>query len=132
MTLSLADAVPADATAASINLTVVNGTIGSFLTLFPTGTDRPLASSINWADALAHANSTVVKLGTDKSFNIYNLAATSTSSSTSSATTSPAPPGGGSTGSGPQGPQGLAGAPGAKATKATRATLGQRSNRRQR
>src|SRR6185503_7541724 len=35
-TLSLADEVPAEATAASINLTVVNGTIGSFLTLFPT------------------------------------------------------------------------------------------------
>ncbi len=76
ITLSLLNSVPADATAASINLTVVNGTAGSFLTLFPTGTDRPLASSINWSDSVAHANSTVVKLGTDKSFNIFNNAGT--------------------------------------------------------
>jgi hypothetical protein len=64
--------VPAEATAAAINLTVVNGTVGSFLTLYPTGMDRPLASAINWADNVAHANSTVIKLGTDKSFDIYN------------------------------------------------------------
>ncbi len=76
ITVSLIDSVPAEATAASINLTVVNGTIGSFLTLYPTGTAKPLASSINWADGLAHANSTVVKLGTDKGFNVFNNAGT--------------------------------------------------------
>src|SRR3954453_20508816 len=71
-TLSLATQVPAEATAAEINLTVVNGTTGSFLTLYPTGTVRPLASAINWADNVAQANSTVIKLGANKSFNIYN------------------------------------------------------------
>jgi hypothetical protein len=70
VTLSLVDSVPAEATGASINLTVVNGTVGSYLTLFPTGTERPLASAINWADSLAHANSTMIKLGTNKSFDI--------------------------------------------------------------
>ncbi len=76
VTLSLAGSVPADATAASINLTVVNGTAGSFLTLFPTGSAMPLASAINWADGQAHANATVIKFGTDKSFNIFNNAGT--------------------------------------------------------
>ena len=76
VTLSLASSVPADATAASINLTVVNGTAGSFLTLFPTGSAMPLASAINWADGQAHANATVIKFGTDKSFNIFNNAGT--------------------------------------------------------
>ena len=71
-TQSLVDSVPADATAASINLTVVNGTAASFLTLFPTGSSMPLASSINWADSVAHANSIVIKLGTNKSFDVYN------------------------------------------------------------
>src|SRR3954452_2165021 len=71
-TVSVAAQVPAEATAAAINLTVVNGTIGSFLTLYPTGTNRPLASAINWSDNVAHANSTVIKLGTNKSFDIYN------------------------------------------------------------
>src|SRR6478735_167184 len=65
-TLSVAEDVPANATAAAINLTVVNGTVGSFLTLYPAGMDRPLASAINWADNVAHANSTVIKLGADK------------------------------------------------------------------
>jgi len=72
VTLSVAANVPAEATAAAINLTVVNGTVGSFLTLYPTGMDRPLASAINWSDNVAHANSTVIKLGSDKAFNIYN------------------------------------------------------------
>ncbi len=76
ISLSLAGSVPVDATAASINLTVVNGTVGSYLTLFPTGTAKPLASSINWADGQAHANSTVVKLGTDESFDVFNNAGT--------------------------------------------------------
>ena len=113
LTLSLADRVPSDATAASINLTVVNGTLGSFLTLFPTGTEMPLASAINWADGWAHANSTVVKLGTTMSFDIYNLAGNVDVVIDLVGYYVPAPAGGG-TGSGPQGPQGPAGATGAK------------------
>ncbi len=53
-TLSLVDSLPADATAASINLTVTNGTAASYLTLFPTGGEMPLASSINWASSNPH------------------------------------------------------------------------------
>jgi hypothetical protein len=110
LTLSLVNDVPADATAASINLTVVNGTIGSFLTLFPTGTQMPLASAINWADSLAHANSTVVKLGTAKSFDIYNLAGNVDVVIDLVGYYIPAPAaGGGSGGSGAQGPQGPVG-----------------------
>ncbi len=115
-TLSLLDSVPADATAASINLTVVNGTVGSFLTLFPTGTVQPLASSINWASSQAVANSSVIKLGTNKSFEIFNNAGTVDVVIDLVGYYVPAPTGssGGPAGpSGPAGPAGPQGAPGA-------------------
>src|SRR5262245_20698253 len=53
-TLSLASYVPVDATGVSMNVTVVNGTAPSFLTIYPTGMERPTASNLNWADSAAH------------------------------------------------------------------------------
>src|SRR3954451_9324739 len=137
-TVSVAAQVPAEATAAAINLTVVNGTIGSFLTLYPTGMDRPLASAINWADNVAHANSTVIKLGSDKSFNIYNNSGSVDVVVDLVGYYIPSAGGGGANGApGAQGLAGLAGgkgstgdtgatvAPVVPAARATRATPGQ-------
>src|SRR3954453_4948630 len=112
-TLSVATQVPAQATAAEINLTVVNGTTGSFLTLYPTGMDRPLASAINWADNVAHANSMVIKFGgAAKSFNIYNNSGSVDVVVDLVGYYIPSAGGGGATGA--PGAQGLAGAAGAK------------------
>jgi hypothetical protein len=41
-------AVPSGATAVAMNVTSVNGTAPSFLTIWPSDVDRPLASSLNW------------------------------------------------------------------------------------
>src|SRR5262249_43998043 len=41
--------VPAGAAAVEFNLTVVNPTVASFLTVWPTGTTQPNASNINYA-----------------------------------------------------------------------------------
>ena len=72
VTLSLAGYVPNNAVAVALNLTVVDGTGASYLTLYPTGITKPFVSSINWSDGDAVANSVVVKLGTNQSINIYN------------------------------------------------------------
>ena len=77
LTLSLASAgVPVDAESVTFNLTVVDGTEGSFLTVYPAGEARSVTSSINWLDASAIANQVRAKLGTDRSVNIYNLKGT--------------------------------------------------------
>ena len=47
--------VPAGADSVAINLTVVGGTQASFLTLYPTGQELPVDSSINWANVVAVA-----------------------------------------------------------------------------
>jgi hypothetical protein len=41
--------IPANATGVTLNVTAVNATAGSFLTVWPTGTVRPNASSLNWS-----------------------------------------------------------------------------------
>jgi len=72
VTLSLATQVPDDADAAAINVTVINGTAPSFLTVYPTGSARPESSTINWSGPAAGANSTTAKLGGDRQFEVYN------------------------------------------------------------
>jgi Collagen triple helix repeat (20 copies) len=71
-TLSLDAQLPDDALAVSLNVTVVNGTGASFLSVWPTGVDRPTVSSLNWADSDAHPNGVVVKLGSNYSIDLYN------------------------------------------------------------
>jgi hypothetical protein len=41
--------IPVNATGVALNVTAVNGTAASFLTVWPTGTTRPIASSLNWS-----------------------------------------------------------------------------------
>jgi hypothetical protein len=60
-------------TALVINVTVTDPTAGSYLTLWPAGAPKPLASDLNWAPGETVANLVVVELS-GASFNLYNAA----------------------------------------------------------
>ena len=68
--------VPSSAVAVSMNVTAVNATTGSFLTVFPADApSRPSASSLNYAAGQAPTpNAVTVKLSTDGKIAFYNLA----------------------------------------------------------
>ena len=55
--------VPTDATAVALNLTVVNTSADGYLTVWPAGANRPVASSVNWTAGQVVANRVIVKLG---------------------------------------------------------------------
>ncbi len=69
-------ALPAGATAAVVNLTATNTTSNSFVTLFPAGTVRPLASNLNPQAGLTRANFTTVKVDASGAINVFNNSAT--------------------------------------------------------
>jgi hypothetical protein len=98
--------LPDYATAVAVNLTVVDGTEGSFLTLYPTGDPRPITSSINWLSSAAVANSATVQVGATHSVRIYNLKGTVNVVVDLIGYYAPAPLGGPI---GPQGPSGVNG-----------------------
>ncbi len=62
----------AGVSAVLVNLTVVNATKQSYVTLYPKGVSKPKASTINFPAKLAIANTALVAVGADKSINIYN------------------------------------------------------------
>jgi hypothetical protein len=63
--------IPANATAYSLNVTVVpHGPLG-YLTIYPTGTERPLTSLLNAVDGRIKANSTLLAGGTDGSVSVF-------------------------------------------------------------
>ena len=65
-------AVPAGATALSINVTVTQPTNGpGFLTIFPSGTTRPVVSSINYKPGQTRANNAIVPLGAAGGVDVY-------------------------------------------------------------
>ena len=69
--------VPASgASAVAVNVTVTQPSVGGFLTVFPSGTARPLASSLNFVAGQTVPNLVMAKLGTDGKVNIYNNAGT--------------------------------------------------------
>ncbi|MCU1391149.1 MAG: hypothetical protein JWL72_4487 [Ilumatobacteraceae bacterium] len=69
--------IPADANAVAMNVTVVNGTIGSFLTVWPADAAQPLASSLNWvAGAPATPNKVDVKLSVAGTVSLFNNSGT--------------------------------------------------------
>src|SRR5262245_36409030 len=45
--------IPSTATGISANVTAVNGTAASFLTVYPADVNRPLASNLNWITGAA-------------------------------------------------------------------------------
>ena len=68
--------VPSDASAVVLNLTAASPTSGGYLTLYPTGATRPLASSINFRPGETVANQVEVPLGTGGAIDIYNFTGT--------------------------------------------------------
>lgn len=66
--------VPADATAVVLNLTAVKPTASGYLTAFPAGAARPVASNLNFGPGAVLANSVTVGLGTNGSIDLFNYA----------------------------------------------------------
>jgi hypothetical protein len=67
-----AGGVPANATAAVINVTVTNTTAASYLTIFPKGATQPLASTLNWTAGNTVPNLVEIALGTGGKLTVYN------------------------------------------------------------
>ena len=70
--------IPADAVGVVVNVTVLNATASdTFLTLFPTGTSMPNASTINPQPGEVAFNAATVLLGGDEgTFEVYNYSGT--------------------------------------------------------
>lgn len=64
--------VPATASAAVLNITVTEGDGVGFVTVFPCGSDRPLASNLNYVAGRTVANMAVSQLGTGGKVCVYN------------------------------------------------------------
>jgi hypothetical protein len=58
--------------AVALNLTETNATAGSYITAYPTGTTRPLASNVNMVAGQTVPNRVIVKLGTGGKITLYN------------------------------------------------------------
>ena len=70
--------VPSTGVAAvALNLTVTEPTAVGFLTVYPTGETRPLASSANFVASQTAANAVVARIGTGGKVTIYNSSGTS-------------------------------------------------------
>ena len=67
--------VPSSASAVAMNVTAVDGSASSFLTVWPADGQRPLASSLNWvAGAPPTPNKVDVQLSATGEFKMFNLA----------------------------------------------------------
>jgi hypothetical protein len=64
--------VPANATAVVLNVTATGPTASSFLTVYPDGTDKPLASNLNFVSGQTVPNLVTVQLGTDGGVTFFN------------------------------------------------------------
>ena len=68
--------VPSGATAVVANVTVTGGTATSFLTAFPDGSVRPLASNINFSAGESVPNRVIIPLSSGGALDIYNASGT--------------------------------------------------------
>ena len=69
--------IPADAVGVVVNVTALNATEqGTFLTLFPTGSEMPNASTLNPTPGEIAYNAATVLLGPDGTFEVYNYSGT--------------------------------------------------------
>ncbi len=68
--------VPAGATAVVANVTVTGATAQSFLTAYPDGTTRPLASNLNFGAGQTVPNLVTVPLSAGGAIDLYNAAGT--------------------------------------------------------
>jgi hypothetical protein len=65
-------------TAVIVNLTIADATAPTYLTVYPTGAARPLASDINSGVGDVRANLVIVKVGSNGSVDIFNYSGTAT------------------------------------------------------
>ena len=70
--LDLSTRAPVEATAVVLNVTAVAPSLASFVTVYPTGADRPTASNLNLVAGRTRPNAVVTLLGTGRSVNLYN------------------------------------------------------------
>jgi hypothetical protein len=68
--------VPAGAEAVILNVTAVSPASGGYLTVFPCGSPRPLASNLNVVGGEIVPNAVLAKVGTDGKVCLYTSAAT--------------------------------------------------------
>lgn len=66
--------VPADVAAVALNVAVVRGTSQGFVTLWPCGTDMPLAANVNFASGAVVSNGVVAPVGADGSVCLHSSA----------------------------------------------------------
>ena len=59
-------------TAVAVNVTVTDPTAVSFLTVYPSGGSRPLASNLNYVAGQTVPNLVIVKVGADGFITLYN------------------------------------------------------------
>jgi hypothetical protein len=67
---------PSGAVAVAINVTVTNPSSVGFLTVWPSGKDRPVASNLNYVAQETVANLVIVGVGSDGAVNLYSQQAT--------------------------------------------------------
>jgi hypothetical protein len=71
--------IPAEATAVSLNVTVVNPGAAGFLTLYPPGVPRPITSTINFQPGQVRGNNAILPLaGMPPGLAVYYGAASGT------------------------------------------------------
>jgi hypothetical protein len=66
------ESVPSSATSVVLNVTAVAGSAESYLTIYPTGTGRPISSNLNFNAQTNTANLVVVALGAVGEVNLYD------------------------------------------------------------
>ena len=64
--------IPTNAHAVALNITVTDTTAPSYLTVWPTGTPQPGASTLDWAPGQTLANAATATVGTNGQINLYN------------------------------------------------------------
>ncbi|TDV54906.1 RCC1 domain-containing protein [Actinophytocola oryzae] len=74
ITLDLAGNVPEAATAVVLNVTGVAPTVGTFVTVYPTGIGRPTTSNLNLSPGDTRPIQVTVALGANRSVNLFNNA----------------------------------------------------------
>ncbi|HZD67277.1 MAG TPA: glycoside hydrolase family 172 protein, partial [Acidimicrobiales bacterium] len=74
VTVAGVDSVPAEATAVVLNVGMTNTTAPSYLTAWPSGESRPLASNQNWVPGETLSSKVIVPVGTGGKVSLYNYA----------------------------------------------------------